>query len=371
MVTSLFWFSHYAYVSYMTPNLSSLGATPEFIGLISGIVGFSQIFCRIPLGVISDKYQNHKVFIALGCFINFVACALMFISTQAWHFLVLRVLTGIGSSTWVCVTIMYNNYFEAEEGKKSIGVINVYNSLGRLTALLAGALISSAIDIKAPFLASAAASLVATILVLFCTEKKREVVPVSVKEFVSVIKNRDILVAAYLGATVQFISFATAYTFISSFAQTLNATDFDLGILTATFAAAQLVGSYVCGSKLVSKWGLRRILIISLLSMSLYTALCSVTYSVPVLYIITLLGGFGLGTGLSGSMSIPPLVVPYEKKTTAMGIYQSIYSAGIMLGPIVTGYLVSGFGYRVSFVALSFVSISGLFVAIKFLRKEV
>ncbi len=371
IITALFWFSHYAYVSYMTPNLSLLGATPEFIGLISGAVGISQIFCRIPLGMISDKYQSHKVFIALGCFVNFIACTLMYFSFETWHFLVLRVLTGVGSSTWVCVTIMYNNYFEAEDGAKSIGVINVYNSLGRVFSLLFGAAISAVLDIKAPFLISAAAALIATILTLFTAEKKRVVKPVSLKELVLVASNRDILIPSYLGTAVQFVTFATAYTFISSFAPTIGASEFDIGMLTATYAAAQVVGSYLCGSKFVSKWGLRRILIISFISMTVYTTLCAITYSVLFLYIITLIGGFGLGTGLSGSMAMIPTAVPYEKKTTAMGIYQSIYSAGILGGPILTGYLVAFVGYRYMFIVLSFVSLSALFVVIKYVKKEV
>jgi len=69
--------SLYAYVPILSPYAESLGASYKMVGMIIGSYGFTQMLLRIPLGIISDKMGNRKLFIISGI--------AFFLNKQPWY----------------------------------------------------------------------------------------------------------------------------------------------------------------------------------------------------------------------------------------------------------------------------------------------
>jgi predicted MFS family arabinose efflux permease len=63
--------------------------------------------------------------------------------------------------------------------------------------------------------------------------------------------------------------------------------------------------------------------------------------------------------------------VPEDKKSTAMGFFQSIYSIGMTLGPILMGAMIGAFQYSVSFIAVGIFALSAAAMAIMLGRKSI
>ena len=66
-----------------------------------------------------------------------------------------------------------------------------------------------------------------------------------------------------------------------------------------------------------------------------------------------------VNSGVANACTIPVLMgqsvqrIPLEKRSTAMGFYQAMYSLGMTFGPMAMGVLIDRFGYVPSFDAMA------------------
>jgi len=100
LVTSLFWFSLYAFVPNLPIYAESLGASNKLIGLIISSYGFVQMVLRLPLGIYSDKINARKRFILLGILISVISSLGMGFFKNPWSLLIFRGLSGAAAAAW-------------------------------------------------------------------------------------------------------------------------------------------------------------------------------------------------------------------------------------------------------------------------------
>jgi MFS family permease len=79
------------------------------------------------------------------------------------------------------------------------------------------------------------------------------------------------------------------------------------------------------------------------------TAAAALSRSVPLLFLIQGVLGLAHGVGYPTLMGLSIRDVALDSRTTAMGIHQSVYAAGIFLGPWVSGMLADALGLRPMF----------------------
>lgn len=374
VITCIFWFCQYSFVPYMSENLTALGATSFFIGLVAGGYGLVQLVMRIPLGIVADITKKHKIFVIAGMFFNFIAPLLMAISDNPVYFLILRGLSGLGASTWVSYTVLYSSYFHESELNKSIGNINTSNNMGRFFAFAIGAFAAQSLGIKAPFYVSAAVGFVGFILTFFVFETKIDVEPIKISQLIKVMYNKQLIIASVLCALSQFVTFATAMSFVSSFAKEIGASDLDLGLLTASFVLPMVLGSYLSGKKSVLKLGMKMLLSAGFAMLAVYCIIIPMCSSVIFMYPAQLLGGFGNGIVFSLLMAYSIGDIDQQKKSTAMGVFQSLYSLGMTFGPTVMGALlgtaVGTLNYSLGFSVIAAVAIMALVIVLLLVKKR-
>lgn len=358
-VMVLFWFSLYAYVPQMTNYAKEMGASYKVVGLIAGAYGFSQTILRIPLGILSDKLHNRKIFILIGLFSAIASALLIYVFPSPITLFVGRLLAGIASATWVNFTVLFLSYFKPSESAKAIGVATSNSKIGQLFAMFIGGFISIKYGIRNIFLLSIIFGLIAFVLGFFIAEDNTS--PLNEKQktpgsILTVIKDKRILQLSLLGSLVQFISYSTSFGFTPLIANNVGANNLQLSYLSVAYTLPQILFSIISGTILVKKLGVKNTL---LLGFGMTTLTCFITPFAPnlmVLYIMQFASGVGNAITFPLLMSMVIKDVDSDLMTTTMGFYQAAYGFGMILGPIILGSVGDIFGLTFGFIVIGLIS---------------
>ena len=71
-----FWFAQYVYIPYQTPCLTMIQTSTSFIGIIIGTYGISQMVLRLPVGLLANYRNKHKMIMLIGSLSS--GCASLF-----------------------------------------------------------------------------------------------------------------------------------------------------------------------------------------------------------------------------------------------------------------------------------------------------
>ncbi len=129
----------------------------------------------------------------------------------------------------------------------------------------------------------------------------------------------------------------------------LGASDTQMGFLTGFAFAVFYTFAGVPIARLADR-GVRRSIIAAGLSVwSLMTALCGVVQSFPQLALARIGVGVGEAAGTPPAHSLISDYFPLERRATAISIYNSGISVGVMLGLLAGGWINQFFGWRAAF----------------------
>ena len=373
VATVLFWFSLYAYVPYVTPYAETMGANLRLIGLIAGAYGFTQMILRFPLGIFSDILRKRKVFMLLGILAAAVSGFLVFFFPSPYTLLLARALGGVAASSWVTISILGASYYPPSETIKSVGFLNMVNSIGRMTALLAGGLVALWLGVPYAFLLGGLAGFASLILGFGVIEKKpdAEQTPPQLKDLFSIAGDRHLLWASFLGILIQHISFATTFGFTPLAAVQLHASQFQLGILGVVSTFPGLIISPLAGTVLPRKLGIKCTLCIGFGLTGLASALTPFCSALWQLFVIQVIGAVGYAAVFTILMGLCIRDVTNERRATAMGFFQAVYSLGMFLGPFTMGWISYGLGLGPAFIITGGVGLIGIFAVVIFKERKV
>jgi MFS family permease len=358
-ITSFFWFAQYVYVPFLTPYLFTLSMTATTVGLIIGAYGVTQLILRIPLGITVDIVRNHKLFIAIGTLLAGISSLGMIISPSPLVLFIANAMSGVASSTWISFTVLYPVYYEKSEGTKAIGILNTFVNTGRLAAFMLGGILFERIGIRGLFIASFASGIIGCILAL-CIKREPEVARVNISTggLIRVMKERRLLFSSTMAALAYLVLFGTVYSFTTSTAKNMGATGLELGSFAVLFSAGAMLGSYFVGTRIANKLGEEYALLFAFLLLVVYCAGIAFSRSLVPFFPLQFVAGLASGVLASSLMAHAVRYVDKDRKSTAMGFYQSVYCLGITLGPMFMGFLVDHASTRTSFIIMALIALA-------------
>lgn len=359
LVTTLYWFSYYAYVPILSPYTKSMGASYKMVGLIAGSYGFGQMLVRVPMGILSDTLRRRKAFVVAGLALGVISGLGLFASPDPSWLLVFRFLSGVGASAWLAFTVLYASYFEPGEAPKAIGILNSLNFIGQVFATFLCGVVAGVFGPRAPFLLGAASGAVGLAASLAVTEVRPEVRPASAKDLLKVGTDRRLLTVSMLGIAVQLVAYGTVYGFAPVAAKDLGATSFQLGILTTVATIPMVISSALSGSWFAKRLGEGFTVALGFLIVALSSIAVPFAHSVESLYVSQGIGGFGRGLVLPLLMGISIQAVASEKRGTAMGVFQALYAFGMFIGPMIVGLIADTIGLKQGFLVLGGIGLAG------------
>jgi len=169
--------------------------------------------------------------------------------------------------------------------------------------------------------------------------------------------NNKPLFSIILVVFIDLLGFSLIIPLLPYYAQTFNASDTTIGLLLASYAAAQLIGAPLLG-RASDRFGRRPILLISIFGTFLGFLLFGFARSLTMLFASRILQGI-TGGNLSVAQAYITDVTDAKSRNRGLGMIGAAFGLGFIIGPALGG-LLSNISYSVpAFVAsaLSFINL--------------
>ncbi len=363
-VTCVFWFSLYLYIPFLTPFLISLGLSATLAGMIFGAHSFVQLLLRFPLGIKSEEIGKQKPFIMLGMLFAAGASFVMLLFPSPAMIFVGNAISGFASTMYVSFTLLYAQYYKKEETGKAMGVMGGVVEVGILAAFVIGGILYQQSGIRLLFLVSAITAMAGFAASLFVKEKPIPKERVDMQTILTVIRDKGLIVSSVLGILIKALVFATVFAFTPKMAQDIGANGIEVGIVSAVFIGASVIGSFFVATKAGRKLGDRNTSVIGFACLLFNTVAVPFISGVPVLIAVQFLGGLGYASLTAIFMANAVGNFDADKKAIAMGFYQAVYSAGATLGPILMGIFADAFHYKAAYLFVSMIAVAGIVITL-------
>lgn len=368
LIVILFWMSIYVTTPFLSPHLLALGVGASFTGVILGSYGFSQLILRVPLSVYEDCSKKHKLLILIGIVSLTVGGALPIFTDAPIIFLLSRVLAGVGASTWVSFTVAFTE--GSDQVKSRMGKLMAANNFGILISYCVGGVVYQRFGMPPLFVLSACFG-VASLTLALCWKPEGKMPPHSfdIRELWLVLRNKNLIVCSLLSAAIQLVAYATALSFVSNYAKENGATGIAISLVSISFYASGTLSAWVFSKGFFAKLKDKELLALCFVLFAVYCVLMPFFHSPLAIILIQIIGGVGRNIVHTLTMAIAPAEIPKENKTTAIGVFQCIYSLGMTAGPIVMGWLLEAAeGYFLAFGTMAAISVAAAVCSMIFVK---
>lgn len=370
-IVVLFWFAQYVYIPYQTPYLTAISVNAGFIGIIIGAYGLSQMLLRIPLGVAADLKVNHRILVILGTFLAGLASLIRIIIPSGQGFLWANIVSGIASATWISFIVMFLKINSPKSKLQSMGTLVTFNNIGMLCGFLFASLFSSTVSMKGLCMVGMLCGFLGGIIAI--TLKKQSYQSrdnQSVMSLLSALKNKRLLLCAFLALIQQGIQMSTTMSFTTQVISSLHAPSYAEGLASIIYMLAAVVFASMTSGKLMQKISKKTILVISFFLLAVYCFLVPKMTSVYAIYLLQLIPGLGTGVLFATLNAESISEIPADKVSTATGFFQAVYALGMTTFPIIAGQIKGQYSIEAAFSVLAVCALVGGVVSLLYKERN-
>ncbi|WP_185150880.1 MFS transporter [Peribacillus simplex] len=338
-----FWFAFYIYAPVFGIYLQSIGFTFSAIGIIFGSYGITQILLRFPLGVLSDFLQNIRKLLLVAGFIAALLSNLILVYFDSFFYvLTARLLVGITASMWVMATVLYSQYFTADQASKAMGIIQFITVATQFISMAISGWLVHQLGWDFPFWVGAAASILGIYFALNIREVKHNPISMSEKPLdylKKTIKIPQLKMLTLLSLIAHAVLFITIFGFSPMYAAELGMKEQSLMLLTSAFFIPHSFASLSFVFFRLDRHQSKIVLVICFFLLACSLIAIPYTESIFHFNLMHILIGLFLGFIFPILLGEVIHVSPTEYKMSAMGFFQSFYAIGIFLGPLIAGVI--------------------------------
>ena len=344
----LFWFSQYVFVPTLPEYLRGKVNSFSVVGAVLAMYGLWQVVVRLPLGILIDAVGRQKLFI-LGGFFVCAAGSLLLGTTDTTVGLYLgRSLTGLAMGIWVPLVVVFSSFFPAEQSIRATAVLALVSAAARITATALNGYLNEGGGYILAFVVAVAAAALAAVFVLPVPLNSQPAGAPKLRPLRRLFLRRNVLLPSLLAAVNQYVVFGVSLGFMPVLAKQLGAGDVTIGLLASVNLLLFLLGNLSATSS-GSRLGSESMLLGTYVLFALAIAAAALAKNIPLLFLIQGLLGIAHGIGYPVLMGLSIRDVPANQRTAAMGLHQSVYAAGIFIGPWASGVLADAIGIRPMF----------------------
>lgn len=350
----LFWFAQYVYIPFQTPYLTGLGISSQMIGVIVGAYGVSQMLLRLPVGIMTDYQDHHKLFIVLGGVFSGTASIFRVTLASAAGYLTANLFSGFASAMWISFMVLYMSYYPLQQ-QKATGQLIFANNLGMLAGFITSTLFYEKIGMKTICIFSIGAGFCCALTaMLLKSEKEKNAVPdVTVRSLLSVCKNRRLWLFALLALVQQGVQMSTTMSFTTQIIRELGADSVLTGCASVIYMLSAVLCAKFATTESCNRIGSSRWIVLVFCTTALYCFFVPRSTSIGIICALQILPGMATGILLTFLTSEAMKEIPSEKKSTAMGFFQAVYALGMTGFPIVCGKIADNFSMTAAYTVLA------------------
>lgn len=361
VIVICFWFAQYVYIPYQIPYLATINVSSNFIGIIVGAYGISQLALRLPVGLLADIRSNHKFFIMLGCFFAGGASLLRIVFQNGVGFFLGNIFSGFASATWISFMILYMSFYpETQQGRATSKII-MSNNIGMLLGFVTSTLLYKTLGMPIICLFSVLAGGVGFLLSFLLKKPAAFETNLKPTQLLSVCRNKRLLFFSGLALIQQGIQMSSTMSFTNQVIQGLGASSFVVGLSSIIYMLSAVFFARLGTTNFVNKITKTQWIFTSFSLLAIYCVLVPNTPSILIVSSLQIIPGMATGILFSLLTSEAMLEISTEKRSTAMGFFQAIYAIGMTIFPVMSGFLNESFSMKASFLFLAGMAISGAF----------
>jgi MFS family permease len=347
-VTFLYWMSLYLHIPTLPTYAQSKTESLALVGTILAQYGLWQAVTRLPVGIAADWLGRRKPFIVVGLLFSGVGAYVMGTASGPGSLLVGRAITGMAASTWVPLTVIFSSFFPADEVVRSTSLLTVVGSVGRVTATSVTGTLNGWGGHSLAFFLAMGVAVLAILALLPAHETARPPRRPSLQGTGRLITRRDVLLPALLSAVSQYATWAVPFGFLPILAEQLGASGIHQSMMVSLHIGVVTLGGLMAVT-LSNRFGARKLVYAGFVMLSTGIAGAAVAPALPLVFVALFFIGLGMGVSYPVLMGMSIRNVDDTERTTAMGLHQAVYAAGMFAGPWLSGILADAMGIRPMF----------------------
>lgn len=323
------------------------------VGLLLTFQAVPRIFVSLPAGRLADRWgANHTLFVA--AMIVALSGVVGGLAPNYTVLLISRIIQGFGTAISMISGLTYAaNISTAENRGRHVSLFQGSFLLGNSIGPVVGGYTAQFLGFQAPFFVYAVLSVLVAIWVLARlpdprtlgehTETRQKKQPGFWVSMRSMLRNPGVVLVSMISLLAAYTRRGSRDMALPLIGSHIGATEGQIGFaLTAIFLMNALV-IYWAGS-LADRYGTKAVIVPSWL----LTALGLFLLGYAPVYGILLLGAsiYGLGAGVGSPVPAVYVadVVDEESQGMAMGVYRTFNDIGLIIGPIVMGWIADNSG---------------------------
>lgn len=318
----------------------NLGADVVTVGIVMSAAPLTTVVTRIVFSVISDiKSRN----LALRLGFLFLCCSYLiyFLSNEVKDVILGRVLQGLAIASFVPASIACVTDLAKHGGvSRALGTRALMTSLGYTLGPFVGGFFSEYLSYKSLFLTM---SLLSLMPIPFIKVRKDSInsnytLSTLFKDLTSIIKSR-VFILIFTSSILQTVILASIIPFLSTYLKVCGYSDLDAGIATSIYGL-----SGIFARLFMNLFSDRSVFVLAFLGLCLDLAgvlTLSLTPLPPSNYIPLFTLGFGDGIYVPATQALVLINSKLEIRSTLSGAFALSWDIGMIIGPIITGYLIN------------------------------
>ncbi len=335
--TFLFWASLYLYVPILPLYAESQGASLSMVGAIIASYAIAQLLLRAPIGIWADFLRRRKPFVVAGLLFASMGALVLAAAPSPWFLFAGRAISGVAAATWVISSVFFASYFPPERSARGIGIISFVNGAALVVATSVGGQLAEVWGAESVFFVGAVLGVVGALFLIPVAEPAvHRTLASSDSTFLKVATHPVLLTASLMSVLVHFGSAATISSFTLVYAARIGASPADLGFVSAVYLGSATLTT-LGAVYLVERRGYSATIVLGAAIMGVSLLVTPLMTELGPFEGLQILSGAGRGLVNTALMALSIRAVPPAQRATAMGVYQALYSIGMLAGPIVGG----------------------------------
>lgn len=363
-----FYFFYFASIGALIPYwglyLKSLGFNAAAIGSMMAIIMATKIISPNIWGWIADHTGKRMAIVQIGCLLSIIAFAGVFFTDQYWWLVVIML---VFSFFWNATLPQFeaNTFSHLGEQTHRYSSVRLWGSVGFIVAAwLIGRNLDGA---QITYLPIILMSLFIGIWFssLFVQEHSAEHQYLSNEPLKKVLQRPEVLGLLVICFLMQ-LGHGPYYTFYSIYMQDYGYSLSLIGFLWALGVLAEVL-IFMRMHKLVPKFGLKRLLIISLLLAAVrWLIIAFVPMSLPLMVLAQILHAATFGVYHAVAIQLIHIYFVGQHQGKGQALYSSVsFGAGGAVGSLYAGFAWESFGTTMTFIIASIVSLLAAYIAYK------
>ena len=352
IVSVLFYISISAFDPYITPYANELKIPVSQIGIILSVAGFSSIIVRFPIGVFAEMFTRKKIMVQLGLLLTLIVWLAVFLFPSVGSLFMGKLADGVTGGTWVLYTVLFSTYFKNDDIPKAIGIIQLASTIGPFVGMNIGGTVSELFGYEYSFIVAVIAAGLGIIILFFINEPD-VASAVNMQKAFSIgkeqILDKNVWIFGLFASIAMMTTYAGRDLLTPLMAGDLGGGAIALTILPNLFMIFNSVASVLSGAFFPKRLGLIKTITIGALGQGVVAIIMPFSPNLMTLYVLQSFGGFFFGMNVTILLALVLMKVSHEVQTSRMGLYQSIYSIGLAIGPMISGFILEETSLKITY----------------------